>query len=63
MAMSMEHLQALEFSFASELPQDTYKDQACPHLNMDKPFPILEILPLKAMRDSTDGKTAMAGGE
>jgi len=56
------HAQPQQLSNGSD--RSSWKwDQACPRLNMDKPFPILEILPLKAMRDSTDGKTAMAGGE
>ena len=31
--------------------------------NLGKRFSLLEILPMKAMRESTDGKTALAGGE
>ena len=33
------------------------------HLSLSKPFPLLEVLPSKAMRDSTDAKNASAGGE
>jgi|TARA_B100000085_G_C18277059_1_gene404613 hypothetical protein len=31
--------------------------------SLGTPFSLLDVLALKAMRDSTDGKTGMAGGK
>jgi hypothetical protein len=36
---------------------------AAHRLSLSTPFSLLAVLARKAMRDSTDGKTAMAGGE
>ena len=37
--------------------------RSCLHLSLGKQLSLLEVLPFKAMRDSTDARSASAGGK